>query len=289
MIVDVYKYFKENPAYNKLVGDDYLFVEYKCPLDVEKFKLWSASHLITYVINGRKDWITANETYEITAGDALFIPKGVYTTKQYFEVEYCVMLFFVNDDFISFFLKENPKLQCDSSSESKWDSIFKVDVDASFEALIKSIFEYLKTGQAPQELVELKFRELFFNIMLNPKNKSLTRFLCSLKNKTKEDIKSIMLQNFRYDLNMEEFAALCGKSLSSFKRNFKEEFNTTPGKWLANQRLNYAQTLLLGSELNINEICYESGFKNPSHFITLFKDHFNLPPNQYRVAHQTKA
>ena len=52
---------KSTPRYNKLVGSNFLFVEYKCPLNVEEFKLWTKSHLITYVINGKKDWITSNK------------------------------------------------------------------------------------------------------------------------------------------------------------------------------------------------------------------------------------
>lgn len=76
MIVDVYEYFKQHPRYNKLVGSDYLFVEYKCPINVEEYQLWTESHLITYVINGKKDWISTDKTYEIQKGDALFVRKG---------------------------------------------------------------------------------------------------------------------------------------------------------------------------------------------------------------------
>ena len=82
MIVDICTYFKHHPRYNKLVGDDYLFVEYKCPINAEEFELWTESHLITYVINGRKDWITDTQIHKIGAGDSLFIRKGAYLTKQ---------------------------------------------------------------------------------------------------------------------------------------------------------------------------------------------------------------
>jgi hypothetical protein len=51
MRVDIYNYFKHSPKYNKLIGDDYLFVEYKCPIIDEEFELWTESRLITYVIN----------------------------------------------------------------------------------------------------------------------------------------------------------------------------------------------------------------------------------------------
>ena len=58
MIVDVYEFFKQYPTQNKLIGSDYLFIEYKCPINVEEFELWAESHMITYVVNGKKDWIS---------------------------------------------------------------------------------------------------------------------------------------------------------------------------------------------------------------------------------------
>lgn len=76
---------------------------------------------------------------------------------------------------------------------------------------------------------------------------------------SKIDIESTMLHNFKYHLNMEEYATLCGRSVSLFKRDFKQHFATTPFQWLKTQRLEYAKRLLLESELNINQICYESG------------------------------
>ena len=53
MTLDVFNYFLNQPQHNKLIGDDYLFVEYKCPIEVEKFKLWTDTPFITYVISGK--------------------------------------------------------------------------------------------------------------------------------------------------------------------------------------------------------------------------------------------
>ena len=200
MIIDVYEYFKKHPKYNKLVGDNYLFVEYKCPINVEEYQLWTDSHLITYVINGRKDWISAEKTYEIEGGDALFVSKGVYATKQYFEVDYCVILFFLNDDFIKQFINEN-NLFNQKNAEKEHDQIFKIDVDGTIDALIHSVFNYLKQGRdIPRNLVELKFKELLFNIILNPRNHKLKSYLSALNQSGKTDLEYTMLKNYQYDL-----------------------------------------------------------------------------------------
>jgi len=289
MIVDVYKYFKKHPRYNKLIGNNFLFVEYKCPLNIEEFQLWTESHLITYVIHGKKDWITSEKTYELVAGDAIFVRKGVYTTKQYFEEDYCVILFFINDDFIKNFITENEQFKRKINPKSSHDLIFKIGTNDSFLSLIESIFHYLKQGESiPQSLVKIKFNELLFNIVLNLKNKKLLDFFNEINQTKKTNIENTMMKNFQYNLKIDEFARLCGRSLSGFKRDFESDFKTTPSRWLMAKRLEYAKTLLLGTNLNVNEICYESGFKNSSHFIQAFKNKYNLPPNQFRAEHLKK-
>ncbi len=284
MIVDIYEYFKKHPKYNKYIGSDFVLVEYKCPLNVEEFQLWTESHLITFVISGKKDWFTPEGTYKLKSGDALFLKKGVYTTKQHLEEDYCVMLFFMSDSFIRHFIKDNELLYQEESVKSSSKSAVKIDTDTSFKTLVKSIFQYLTMDQAiPQKLIELKFRELIFNISLNKRNQGFKKVLLEITNTAKWNIEQVMNSNFQYDLPISAFAKLSGRSLSSFKRDFKEHFGTTPSKWLMAKRLEYSKMLLLSSKMNINEICYESGFKNTSHYIKSFKSYFKQTPNQFRA------
>lgn len=102
------------------------------------------------------------------------------------------------------------------------------------------------------------------------------------------DLKTVMSENFLYNLKVEEFAKLCGRSLSAFKRDFKTTFDTTPSKWIKTKRLEYSKKLLIESDLNINEICFESGFVNSSHFNKSFKECFNLPPHQFRIRNKIR-
>lgn len=280
--LDVYHFFKNHPAFNKLIGDDYLFVEYKCPINSEEFKLWSESDFISYVISGKKDWTSLQQKITTKEGQAVYIRKGVYNTKQYFEVDYCVMLFFITDDFIRRFMNEfNTFKQTDTSLHHS--QIFEVDVDETLASLFMTVFNYFKRGgDVPRDLIELKFKELLYNIILNSKNNKLTSFFQSLLNKDKVDLNYLMMKNFHSDLTLDEYAKLSGRSLSSFKRGFKEHFNETPRRWINDRRLEYAKSLLVNSQLNINQICYESGFKNTSHFNTAFKEKYKLPPLKFK-------
>lgn len=100
----------------------------------------------------------------------------------------------------------------------------------------------------------------------------------------KINIEDVMINNFQYNLKISEFAILSGRSLSAFKRDFQSQFRTTPSSWLKNKRLEYAKELLLENNLNINEICYEIGFINSSHFIKAFKKSTN-----YRLINSNKS
>jgi AraC-like DNA-binding protein len=131
--------------------------------------------------------------------------------------------------------------------------------------------------------VEIKFKELLFNIILNQKHQKLSQFFTSLNQTSQTSLDDVMMKNFQHDLQLEEFARLCGRSLSAFKRDFEKVYHQTPGKWLNDKRLEYASALLLSSDLNVNEICYESGFTNSSHFNKVFKDKYQVPPKQFRM------
>ena len=63
------------------------------------------------------------------------------------------------------------------------------------------------------------------------------------------------------NLKLEEFARLCGRSLSSFKRDFIVAFNTTQGRWLARKKLEHAQHLLETTDKNISEVTFEAVLK----------------------------
>lgn len=284
MIFNAYNKLKEDGSISKVVGTDYMILEYKCPLEKEKMQILLEKHFITYVISGKKDWSTSDKTYEAKEGDAVFLRKGVYTTRQYFDPDHCVLVFFMSDDFICNFIRENNTVRIPASSTPIHDQMFPLDVDDSLRGLFYSIYNYLRMGtEIPRNLVELKFKELLFNIMLNPKNRALAQFFTSLTQTGKTSLDDIMVKNFLHDLQLEEFARLCGRSLSAFKRDFKSTYRQTPGKWLNDKRLQYASALLLSSDMNVNEICFESGFTNSSHFNKAFKDKFQLTPKQFRL------
>ena len=87
-----------------------------------------------------------------------------------------------------------------------------------------------------------------------------------------------MNDNYTEELSMEEMASYTGRSLASFKRDFKKVSELTPLKWIINRRLEAAYDLIKQGSENITDICYRVGFKNLSHFSKVFKDKYGVAP-----------
>ena len=89
-------------------------------------------------------------------------------------------------------------------------------------------------------------------------------------------------ENLDRDIRLAEIAALVAMSPYHFARMFKQSTGFTPHQYLIRQRLTKAQELLRRSDIAIADIGYMVGYKNPSHFTSLFRKHFKVTPKAYR-------
>ncbi|MEM6958618.1 MAG: AraC family transcriptional regulator [Myxococcota bacterium] len=87
-------------------------------------------------------------------------------------------------------------------------------------------------------------------------------------------------------LTLPEYARLCGMSVSTFKRHFRQVFAEPPGRWLSRTRLHHARRLIVAEKSSVTDACYASGFGDLSHFIRAFRRQFGLAPRAYRAAQQ---
>jgi len=100
----------------------------------------------------------------------------------------------------------------------------------------------------------------------------------------KIDLEAFMRQNFRFNLAGQQLAALTGRSLAAFKRDFQQLFHTSPARWLSQQRLAEAHYLLQQENWRPSEVYQEVGFESLAHFSHAFKQRFGYPPSRLRPA-----
>lgn len=241
------------------------------------------SHVLVYISSGE---LEINEREKITClhkGDCAFIRKdfSVQMTKQAWEGEQFKAIFLM---FTTKFLRDfyNRLDRNEIPKEAKRDKVSLYILPSNrpdIVSLFESMMPYFDSDIQPtDELLQLKMIEGIY-VLLNT-NKSLYASVFDFIDPWKIDILEFLEQNYMNDLSMEEIANYTGRSLSTFKRDFKKYSKLSPQKWLIHRRLETAYELIHKGGCKVSEICFEVGFKNLSHFSKVFKEMYGVPPNE---------
>jgi AraC-like DNA-binding protein len=145
----------------------------------------------------------------------------------------------------------------------------------------QSVIPYVRNSaeNVPTEMGMLKVREgvkLLLHIM-----PELRTFLFDFSEPYKIDLEKFMLGNFQFNMPVEKFAQLTGRSLAGFKRDFKRTFGTSPRHWLQERRLTEARYLLEMKHKKPSAIYLDLGFESLSHFSHSFKKMFGKAPSEW--------
>lgn len=108
---------------------------------------------------------------------------------------------------------------------------------------------------------------------------SLSNFLFDFSEPYKIDLEEFMLSNFHYNLPIEKFAQLTGRSLAGFKRDFQKIFGMAPRQWLQEKRLTEARHLIETKNKKPSAIYLDLGFESLSHFSHAFRKKFGKAPS----------
>lgn len=84
--------------------------------------------------------------------------------------------------------------------------------------------------------------------------------------------------HFHYNLPVEKFAGLTGRSLAGFKRDFQKIFGMAPRHWLLEKRLKEARSLIESKNKKPSAIYLDLGFESLSHFSYSFKKKYGKAP-----------
>jgi AraC-like DNA-binding protein len=284
-MLNLYQALKSFPPFSRqLVCKGMLFTNYDCPQEISKMQMYIEHNYIVYVIKGRRIYHHQNHSWELKEGSCAFIKRGGFVVEKPKDELWCVIVFFVLDDFLRHMLKENRNI-LSLSDLPEWNNeqLIPLNVNEISKTCFASMLPYFTQSPPPHEnLVELKFKELVLSLMVNSENTELLSFLKELESNSRVSIHQIMQNNFSYNLSIADLANLSCRSVSTFKRDFKKHFNETPARWVLMKRLNMAKELLQNTSLPVTEVSMECGFENSAHFSRVFKDKTGISPLHFR-------
>ena len=130
----------------------------------------------------------------------------------------------------------------------------------------------------------IKMTELIY-LIISQSDGCLKSKILSNMDAARDNFEQIIYSRIFCDISIEELSALCNRSLTSFKKEFKRHFFMPPHRWFIRQRLMQSRLLLISTSKSISEIGVECTFPNTSHFIKLFKKEYGTTPAIYRHRH----
>lgn len=158
-------------------------------------------------------------------------------------------------------------------------SLRELPLRPDITSLFESMTPYFNSDIKPTDaLLNLKMMEGVY-ALLNT-DKELYASLFDFTEPWKIDILEFLNNNYMNDLSMEEIANYTGRSLSTFKRDFKKYSDLSPQKWLIKRRLEAAHELLSNGKKKVSEVCFDVGFKNLSHFSKIYKEAYGYAPTK---------
>lgn len=159
------------------------------------------------------------------------------------------------------------------------DSVMKLKPHALYKSYMESLQPYSSENLLiSNELQQLKVNEAILILLQTEPNLAGTLF--DFSDPGKIDLEGFMEKNFHFNVQMNRFAYLTGRSLATFKRDFAKIFKTTPGHWLQERRLKEAYHLIKNKGRSASDIYLDLGFENLSHFSFAFKNKYGLAPSR---------
>ncbi|OOQ56955.1 AraC family transcriptional regulator [Mucilaginibacter pedocola] len=228
------------------------------------------------VLSGEVRISAADRSFRFRAGDTVLFPRDQLgrMSKLPLNGEPClaISVIFRQDRLKRFYTNERPM-----APRSNLPVIFTENM--LLQSLFNSVQPYFDLNDAlPADIAAFKVEEAIR--VLRTINPAADGLLGYFEAPGKLDLAAFMEQNFRFNLPLEKFGYLTGRSLTTFKKDFKQAFNQTPGRWLTNKRLELAHYQIAEHKRKPSEVYLDSGFEDLSHFSFAFKKRFGYNPTE---------
>ncbi|QNP47928.1 helix-turn-helix transcriptional regulator [Diaphorobacter aerolatus] len=276
-----------------VVADVNLLIHKRLRRDLHDVGVFIRVPLLLYVRQGRQDIRDhLGNSQTVQAGHLVYFPKGVYAVSDFTVGDQAPF-----EALIAAFspaLLQRQRLETRSVRATASFATHSTSMADAHKCLVcpatEPVAEFMTSvvaiyGQGRyadrSALALLKLEELLHLIDADPRLRPLSEALASDgANERSTDIASMMEAHWQYDLRIEDYAALCGCSESTFTRRFKTLYQESPKQWLVRRRMQAAHQLLQDGRTSIQDAALFAGYESVSHFISTYKKQFQSTPKK---------
>lgn len=252
--------------------------------------------VVTSMLRGKKVMHLFDEPgFDYLPGETVVIPSNVEMKIDFPEASndnptQCLALAIDQtkiSETLNFLNERYPKEGTDNFWQLNYQNYFfynNVDLAATINKLIK---ECMSTSITKDALADLTLQELLIRIIQTQTVKSIDQGDFSNQNNAIAQVIDYIRKNLKEDINLKHLSDKACMSTTSFYRFFKRELGMSPIEFVLSEKIKHAKKLLNNPSIQINEVCYLSGFEDANYFIRLFKKHEGVTPKQYQLMNFT--
>lgn len=245
----------------------------------------SREFAMNYVYSGEMVVDNGHERIHVGKGECVFIPRDHHITlyKRTCDGErYCGIFLMFTRAFLKEMYDKFGRREIPADTPKLDSGVIKLPRTAEIASLFASMTPYFDPEVKPHDdFMQLKLQEGLLALLHIDRRFAPTLF--DFNEPWKIDILDFMNRNYMYEFTVEELAHYTGRSLATFKRDFKKVSDLTPEKWLIRKRLEVAYALMKEGGRKIADVYTEVGFKNQSHFSSAFKKLYGVAPTAVSV------
>ena len=233
------------------------------------------------------------QTIAVEANELVHLPRGLYAVSDFVATQavcnppavsksFEVVLFFYDEPVLREFVLEHGSVE-DVASAGTLIRSYPLDAEVRrfVDATVDLYDEDSQLKGAP--LAKLKAKEFLYVLESQNSAPELMTELSQLRAPmTRRLIGELMEAHYSNNLRVADYAALTGRSTSTFVRDFRRLFGTSPKAWLIERRLSKARSLLMQTDLRVIDVAAEVGYGNVSHFARSYQARFGHPPRAHQ-------
>lgn len=247
------------------------------------------AHVLIHVLSGRLSVVEADMNHRFQKGDTFFVRRNTLAKFTKYPAAngepFKSLSIFIRKTFLQDHLKkEGIAYDPPVDHANTYCRVKKLPPSELMNNLFESLRLHFDSGMMlDRELSDIKTREAI--LILKQLDRPLYVSLFHFTEPGKIDLEDFMCKHFVFNIPLTTFSRMTGRSLSTFKRDFKRIFDDSPSRWLKKKRLEHAYYLIKEKNKAPSDVYLEVGFENLSHFSSSFKEVYGRNPSALNDPH----